>query len=841
MSVLAAIATGNFTAAATWGLVDPTSYLNAETGSEVLTTAYSGTRSAAFTPGAITVSHLAVKLSVRTGTTGTISVSLRNATLGLDDFVAGTELAINCADLPAAVTADLNGGWVLFKLAAPVLLLAATNYNIQAKTSSATQVSLFRDGTADNLARCLVTTTTQAPAAGDDLIVAGEYTGAGTSNAFTVTMDNTATTDFGAASTSLVLPALAICSLGTLSFGSAAATAYLLKISGNIIVYASGTLNVGTVATPIPRGSSATIQFDCAVSTDFGLTVRNLATFIAQGLSRTVAKEIDRCKLNTDEAAAQTILGVDTDTGWLDTDVIAIATTTQTSGQCEERILSGNAGASSITATAGLTNAHSGTSPTQAEVVLLTRNVLLCGATQALSTYVYFAAKATVDCDWAEIRWHGSAAKIGIEIATTIGSCSINRCAIHTTKNVYCVSVYISSASGSNITFSNNISWNNNGDHLSIVASSGVSVVTGNIFMKNAASASYLLYTLDAGVTCAGNTFIGAQLATYDACVMIRETATLGTWGSLTFHGNGAPMRIGYGTGPYGTIDGITAWRNGFPPVVVALNEIIINNYLAFGNLGSNIQIAPGTRVELLSPIMNGDTSFSTAAAIEISSSGSSGVNGGKLIVRSGNLGTASGIKTAHSVADFSVPSACVYVMDVLMENTILASATEVSSQSNLTVNSIISSQKHDQVAGAHKSWKKYGTLTIETTTVHSPGVHSLKMTPNNASNKLDSRGAYGGFKVQVANGQTITPTVYVYEDAAYNGARARLVLKQNHALGITADVVLDTATAASDAAWEALTGTTAAVTDDGCLEFYIDCDGTAGNLFVGSVSAIAA
>jgi hypothetical protein len=55
MAVRCAIGTGNFTTAGTWGTVDSTSYLNAENATEsLLTTAYSGTRSAAFTPGAIT-------------------------------------------------------------------------------------------------------------------------------------------------------------------------------------------------------------------------------------------------------------------------------------------------------------------------------------------------------------------------------------------------------------------------------------------------------------------------------------------------------------------------------------------------------------------------------------------------------------------------------------------------------------------------------------------------------------------------------------------------------------------------------------------------------------------
>ena len=93
-------------------------------------------------------------------------------------------------------------------------------------------------------------------------------------------------------------------------------------------------------------------------------------------------------------------------------------------------------------------------------------------------------------------------------------------------------------------------------------------------------------------------------------------------------------------------------------------------------------------------------------------------------------------------------------------------------------------------------------------------------------------------FRVAVNNGQTVTPSIYVRENASYNGARARLIVKENAAVGITSDTVLDTATAASDEAWEQLTGTTAAVTDDGVLEFVVDCDGTAGQLNVDDFTA---
>lgn len=334
MAVRACIGTGNWTSAGTWGVVDSTSYLNAEhTVESLLTTAYSGTRSAAFTPGAITISHIGVKLCERLGTTGTMSVQLELDTG--DVAVAGTEVTIDVADLPTALETDINGGWIFFKLATPVLLLAATAYQVAAKTSSANQVDLWCNTTADNLSRALVTTTTGAPAAGDDVIIGGEYTGSGTSNSFTVTMDETATTDYGAASTSLVTPSIAICSKGTLTFGTSSSTDYFLKQSGNVIVYSDGTLNMGTTGTPMPSTSTATLQFDCGANVDFGLTVRNGGTLVGQGAAKTVVWGY----LNTDEAIAATVIGVVSSAGWEADDELCFASTTRTNTQCEKKTI----------------------------------------------------------------------------------------------------------------------------------------------------------------------------------------------------------------------------------------------------------------------------------------------------------------------------------------------------------------------------------------------------------------------------------------------------------------------------------------------------------------------
>ncbi len=200
-----------------------------------------------------------------------------------------------------------------------------------------------------------------------------------------------------------------------------------------------------------------------------------------------------------------------------------------------------------------------------------------------------------------------------------------------------------------------------------------------------------------------------------------------------------------------------------------------------------------------------------------------------EIVIINGDFGTVSGIKTAHTAGDISCGSSHTRI---LCHNTKFSSSTEVSSQSNMTTSSIVTSQKHDQTSGNHKTWKKGGTIDRETTITHTGG-QSLRMLPISASVKLESSGVEGGFKVAVSSGETLTPSVYVYESAAYNGARCRLIVKQNDSIGITADTVLDTRTGASDALWEELTGTTVAATDDGVMEFVVDCSGTAATGYV--------
>jgi len=835
MAKLASIATGNFTTAGTWGVIDPTLYANSETSTVTCPTAYSNVaRSAQQTPGAITVSHIGVKLSVRTGTTGTMTVHIANSA---HTEVAGTAVTINTADLPVAASADLNGGWHFFKLATPVALAAATLYEVEAKTSSASQIGLFASAATNGLSCALITTTTAAPAAGDDLFVNGEYTGTGTSNSFVVTNDNTATTDFGAASTSLVTPAVAISNKGALKYGTSAATAYYLKVSGNFIVYSGGEFNMGAPTTEIPRDSTATLLFDCGANVDFGLTVRNLGTIKTAGLSRTSGKDVFYCLLNTNEAANSTSLGVDTDTGWLDNDEIALGTTSRTYTECETGTLNGNAGASTLTVDGfagsggGILYAHSGTSPAQGEVLLLTRNVIIQGATALLAAFVDLKATCTSTFSWTAFKWMGSstANKRGVDIANTTNTATFDYCIIRNFENGFARGYNLTSGSGTSVALTNCATYFTGSDMFINVSTTGTWSITNCVFMRGGTNATGVSLA-DVGGTISGLRIIGHGNSSTGG-LGVTQVAELGSWSDINIHGCqgvGVNMTTFY----IGTITNLTIWRNAALGLSVASGDFTIDNLVAFGNGLANIRGTTSGVLRLNNPTLNGDTTFSTPSGISLANS----TTGFSAIINGGSFGVASGILTTHSTADINAGAQTYSLYQIRMYGTTLASATEIGTQANLSPSAYIGAEKLDNTAGNHKTWKRYGTIAIETTTTHTGGF-SVKMTPNDASFKLESSGAFGGFKVAVANGATVTPTVYVYEDGSYNGARARLIVKRNDAMGITADTVLDTATAASDLAWEALSGTTAAVTDDGTLEFVVDCNGTAGNLYVDSFS----
>lgn len=868
MSIVAAFANGNLTAAGTWELVDTASYLNSETAAHVVTTAYGGTTTANFTPGAITIDGLGVKLAVRTGTTGTITVHLEIATVE----VTGTAVTINCSDLPAAVTADANGGWIFFKFAAPVLLIGATVYNLAVKTSSATQVSLFRDSTTGNVSRYLRTTTTGAPAAGDDLIIAKEWTAAATGTARTVTMDSTAATAYGAsaaAATAQVTPAIAISQGGTLAFGTAGSTNYILRVAGAVVVYAGGAFSEGVSGSAIPTTSTAVLEFVCAATGDYGLVRRNLSAAGSEGAPRTAGKLVTWCLLNADAANGSTTHTVDTDTGWLTGDEVVIASTIKPgANQNELKTLTGNATSTTIavgatsfthlggstsnsTATISLPDGTSKTAKMQAEVINLTRNVMIRSTSTTAGAYIYCAPTSTGDFTWTSFQnMSGSAVgKRGLEIdCNTSGSCNIQYCAFRdaNVSNGYQIAIAPTTTAGYAIQVKNNVFWQMGLTTLANFMSKTVAVITpktgggagyvidSNVHIFNYGNSMYQLSDITGTFT--NNRMVG--FSTIGLSLEQQAQISNGTMSGNVIHsvqgaGNPDISIAAFAAWSEITLSNWTCWKAGqFATMYItaSIPKLTLDGWAVWGNTFGIIPTA-GSKIVMSNSYFSGASGDASTSAIFF--------DGGYCGVLLENCAFSQTNNFLTQIQnDITLGTGGTYYLDAELIARMVSSNGILATVGNSTLlrddYGFISFQRLNGTAGNHKTYHG-GGIIVPDTVIFKAASPSQKITPSSASRKCPTATLTRGLKVPVASGATKTVSVWTRKSAVgdagganYNGSQQRLILRKNTAMGISADTVAATATTAVGV-WEQLTYVTPAAPDDGAYEFIVDCDGTAG------------
>lgn len=851
MAVRAAAANGNLTSAATWGLIDATTFLNSESANTALTTSF--VESSTSTPGVVTPDGVFVKIASRAASpTGTMTVHL--AIAGVE--VVGSAVTVNVSDLPTCTATSgtttpvgtAEGGWFFFKFSSPLTLLGATLYSVGAKTSSASQVNLWSSATT-NWSRALRTTTTGAPTAADDLIIAGEWTAAGTMTARSVTMDSTAATAYGSNTTTQVTPATSICKGGTLAFGLAASTAYVFQQSGYIVVYNGGTLSLGSSGSEMPRNSSGVLQFNCASDGDFGVVARNGATVNMAGLSRTSGNNTVITKLAADAAAGATALTTSAATGWLNGDLVCYAPTGQTSTQFESKALTADAVSTALTSTA-LTNAHSGTSPTQAEVGLLTRNVVMKAVTANVVTFFYVATTAIVSLSFAQFRYLSTNAtgKIGFNINTTTGSFAMDRCSVHDSDSAW---FYMTGAGFSNITVTNTVFYNfgvsNSGNNGGLTAASTTtgSWTIDNCMLCGSATANFNMVQLaDVGGTFTNNSVSGnASGTTSTAGIMLTEQdATMGTFSGLSVHANqsdGLQVNVRMN----GQISSSSFWRNTSYGIYMNAGQTTAGVFTLsavdmFGNATAGITSPTNVTLVLnwilLNCTMNGDTTFTQTNGIFL------GPSGGNIVLWSCNFSTVSGIKTKCS-NDWNFNSSA--SMLSIIANNCIFNGTNVYTAAAGMIQTIplLQCQNFGQVANDNRTFVPNGTsvmglIQTNTSTVFGTNIRSEQMSPGSAALKLQSASVL----VATPSGKVATPIVQVQKNAGYAGNAARLILKRQDSMGITSDQVIATFSAGSGS-WQALSGASPSAPQDGVFEFIVDCDGTAGSVFLGDASATVA
>lgn len=818
-------ATGNFTAAGTWS---PTSavtagFLDAVSGPTSCTTSF--VYSATFTLAATNVSAVAVHVGNRVASpTGTVTITLANNTS------PGTREGTTTIDVVSLDNVQGDSGWSVFAMS--VAPNGTDVYKVGFKCSVNAEVSLYRDGTAGNWSRyVLLTSAASAPAAADILNIAGSWAGGspGTLTSFTVTMDNTAATVFGSAAAA---HSMTVSKGGTLTYGTSGTL--LLTEAGLVDVFTSGTWNEG------PSGTCAATRcdllFSVAVNVDSGFRAEAGSTVNIYGATKTSISTL----LNQDAASGQKVIHVADTTGWASNDIVGIASTTQTRTQNEECTVSTVDSSTQATCSVNLTAAHSGTSPTQGEVVNLTRNTKISGTSTSLQAYFYADTTATVHGSYAEFTNIGSntANKQGIVSDTTTGTFAFDHCSLHDFGVANSNGFRLQGTSGTGVNLNANVIYNIATNAIFIVtAGTQVPSITNNVAISGQNTAVYNL--ADIGATLTGNTAVGgAQGFQFNES----GSPTFGTCSNNTAHSNST---VGFLINNFttGTCSSLTSWRNTTYGLQINLGgavtqpALIIDGLTAFGN-PTNVVLANGA---IYSPIqfnnftINGDTTFACTNGIQLGSSTAGEAT--LLQLTNSTFSAASGIKTACT-NDINVSGT--WLIQIKGQNVALNGTNAVvgptaSSLVNIANGSYVGIDKYNGVAGSYQAWYTNGKVSSDTGLFHTASP-SERLTPLDASNKLQS----GQWLVPIANGTTSTISVWINQsqsgdtgcNANYNGNPAQLILMRNSAIGLDADTVEATA-AVTLGSWQHLTFTTPSASADGTWAARVAVDGTAGCVYV--------
>lgn len=805
MATLISKATGNFTSSSTWGVASAVAGAELDSDASSINLSTGNSDSGTFIPAVTNIDAVAIKLGAVITPTGTVTVKLRNSTTGADVAT----VTVNASDLNLSAA-----GWHVFSFAAhtpngtdsylirvtrSVADSAGNRIPLSASTASAT-----------NMSREVRLITTAAPGANDKLIVAGEFTGVASSNSYTVTMDNAdaGATSFGPTVSGGPPQGLTVNNKAILKYGTAASTAYYLKLKGLLLVYGGGELDMGTSGTPMPASSSAVLEFASVANVDSGLRIANGGIFEGRGNAIANTKAF----LNADAAASATSLTTDISTGWKSGDKIAIASTTRTASQTESVLLTADASGTTLTVGA-LVNAHSGSGATKAEIINVTRNVVLRGITTSLQGYVLVNAVATFTANYVEFSQLGSAtsSKRGMDIFTLTGTCTVQNCALHDfiVSSSIGFNIVPLVNSNANITYSNNVSWNIQSAHLigqSTDLPSSISI-TSNVFLKNSSGTMITLSPFStSGYIFTGNTIVGSS----GSGVSLSRNGTISGLVAHSNNGNG----ISFSSTESGAIlSSMTLWRNTSPGLSISniTGKLLVDTLTAFGNGTANIEFSgSGTfsslvEARLASLTLNSDASFSTSSGLVFPTNNRIE----RVVVDSSSFGA-----SVNHANDINMNTSL--RVGLVLRNTTLSSPSQIGSIGSLLTGSYICKEKDGGVSNAHSSQiVGVSTYTLDTSVYDI--TPSLKITSGESCR----------FRAAVANGQALTLSVKVRKSVigdgvAYVGDQLRLMVAANPALGINSDTILATSTNAANGAFETISGLTATVNDNGVLEFFV-------------------
>lgn len=858
MANLITCANGLFTAQATWALcqTDGTRIGNVTTAWATTTANGNGTAFTASTNSQVDGVALRINLrNANTSPTNTLRVWLRCHTNTTD--LAWCNVAVS--EIPYSTSAMQNGGWMFFKFGSPVTLATGNSYSIVANISATTPAVSLQSSNATQLAFCqlLRTTTTQTPNTGDDLYITGEWDGS--ANPATsigtrlVTMDNAnSSLDYGSnVNESGQREAIGISKNGILRVGGpnagdppAANTQYYLKLSGSLVVFSGGQLDIGTIANPIPRDSSCVIEFDTAANKQYGFSVRPTSIFNSQGLSRSSTNTTSvMCMLSSNVAIGATTLPVTGDTGWANGDEIIIAPTSRTYSEYDFRALNGAANATHLVVNTALTYAHIGTSPYWCEILNTTRNIKFRAANTASLSYAAIYHDCNTDVDWTQL----DAMPITLYFDTVAVNTQFHYCSFRTPGvAATCITVGSSSADAFIFQHSTFYGYGFGSNFITVPAlSTKTNWRVSDLYAIGTTAYGYNFSDEDgiidniyaAGV---GGASTGA-IALGDTVAWVNQQ---GNTANLYAHscGQGVATTSSFRNG--GTYN-IWAYRNTAGGVMWGSQQAYIHwvnrklMVFAWGNGTYNLNLSGAFVNCVVNGSLAGETSFATTDGIKRTSPGTTYVSVADINFDGMSFGVVAGANTTHANNDVNWTSAVNEKATLKFRNCNFLSTNQIGGFTTSGYGSSYHLSRWQQTSGGvHKSYYNYrGTVTCNTT-IYRTAAPSEQLSPaiTSPETKLESSIK----RIALTQGATANVSVYVRKDASYNGGAPRLMQRYNPAIGLNSnDAVLATSSLAVADTWYVVTGTCAAVTDDGIIEVYVDCDGTAGSIFLDDWAAV--
>ena len=823
MAVITNTTTGTWRLAPTWAVVNQDTWtaLRATQENNGLgsTTTFVGLAAGTAIPAATTIDAIMLKLQTRSTTLGgTLSVRLFNVTAGA--VVAGTTVTININDMPTPASIPT---WMTFKFAAPITTVAGNSYRVELSTSVAASATFMRkSATAGDWTIGLRTTTQQVPTSGDQVLICGDYTGAGAANSYTVTMNATTGVTLGTSVTNNT--ALEVSARGSLAWETDPSTNYPMTLNGDFVVNQEGAVTIGTLSLPMPSDSSAILTMNVTANVQYGVLIRGNGSFTTYGASKTT-----KAYLAANANVAATSITTSVATGWASGNTLAIASTSRLPGECEQVTMSGAASGTSVPISA-LIALHEGSALSnvaKAEVINLNRNVVIKGVSITLQTYIFATQAAQIVCGFTEFQFMGSAGTNtrGVEIQATAGSQSFTGCSFRNFEVSSSIGLYCNTVTP-NINVQNCVFYRIIGTSMNSAANNTTSTITWNDCWSIGGTnmnqtGSYLIGSnlgTFTNLNAANSTFASYAIAFTGSLVQTPYTVN-----NIISHSNTGPnisiTTSSDFTNTAALFTNFLTYRSLFDGLIFSgTQNVLMDTLYSFGNATRGISYSLAFDIKLKNINVWSEASYIQTAGIVFAN------HADNLVIENGNVGVAG----AHTTADIN--DVCPRNQhNLIIENVNFGSPTLAAGFSNYTPKTYTAIARLNAVAGSHRSYYKYGILSSDTTFFQTLSP-SVRMTPNSATQKFR-----GPTKIAaVASGKSLKVSVWVRKSVVgdgttYNGNEVQLIVLSNAAAGISADTVIATSTVASNGAFELITGTTSAVTDNVALEFLVACDGTLG------------